>query len=219
MILSDTPLPLAGEGRAVQAVDDPHVGHRGPALRAVSGPADGLVLTAEDEMAARACATQVVAWPPSRTHKTTVSVVRYGQEIPTALDRDVVLSAKCLPARTVGSLPTDARWPMASASVFTVTVPSIQRELCARGVGVPASSWSTRDLTSGTKLASRAPSPRVQVNWRPGTDHQPHEPVKNDGWLHRNIRHLPDLYSSLPRQRDRMDRLLESAAATGTRSL
>jgi hypothetical protein len=79
-------------------------------------------------------------------------------------------------------LPTDARWPMASASVFTVTVPSIQRELCARGVGVPASSWSTRGLTSGTKLASRAPSPRVQVNWRPGTDHQPHEPVKNDGW-------------------------------------
>jgi hypothetical protein len=35
---------------------------------------------------------------------------------------------------------------------------------------------------------------------------------------HRDIRHLPDLYSSLPRQRDRMDRLLESAAATGTRS-
>jgi hypothetical protein len=94
-------------------------------------------------MAVRACSTQVVAWPPSRTHKTTVSVVRYGQEVPTALDLEVVLLAKCLPARTVGSLPTDARWPMALASVFTVTVPSIQRELCARGVGVSASSWST----------------------------------------------------------------------------
>jgi hypothetical protein len=30
----------------------------------VSGPAGGLVLTAEDEMAVRAYATQVVAWPP-----------------------------------------------------------------------------------------------------------------------------------------------------------
>jgi hypothetical protein len=31
---------------------------------AVSGPADGLVLTAEDSMAVRACSRQVVAWPP-----------------------------------------------------------------------------------------------------------------------------------------------------------
>jgi hypothetical protein len=101
-----------------------------------------------------------------------VSVVRQDQEIATALDREVVLLAKCLPARTVGSLPTDARWPVASGvlpdpDVFTVTVPPMQRELCGRGVGVLAPSWSTSGLISVAKLASRAPSPRVQINWRP----------------------------------------------------
>ena len=32
----------------------------------MSGPADGLVLTAEDSMAVQACSRQGVAWPPSR---------------------------------------------------------------------------------------------------------------------------------------------------------
>jgi hypothetical protein len=155
-------------------------------------------------MAVRACSTQVVAWPPSRTHKTTVSVVRYGQEIPTALDREAVLSAKCLPCsyrrlaadrcalvNGVGVLP----------DVFTVTVPSIQRELCACGVGVLAPSWSTRGLTSGTKLSSRSPlSASSQATGAQALTISLTNRTRMMRRPHRDIRHLPDLYSSLPRQ-------------------
>jgi hypothetical protein len=57
-------LPCFWGGPVGQALDDRGVGHRGPAPAVASGHGVGVVLAVEPEMAVRASARLVVAWPP-----------------------------------------------------------------------------------------------------------------------------------------------------------